>query len=160
MKKLFFIVICFFFCTLSYSQDIIYNLPQKVEDKVQSYLDKIKSENSTASFFAKLSHLRDNVYLLSLMERDTLSSANYNPVEYYLVKRTNRKLKIKQSYLLPLVTGEDIIFADLGSEKLADGRIMHKKVVINIDGFSITFTQSGQLLMINNLPLLAIGSVR
>ena len=146
MKKLFFTVICVFLCTLSYSQDIIYNLPPKVENKVRVYLDKRKSENSTVSFFAKLDHLRDDVYMLSLMEMDTLSSTNYNRVEYYLVKRTNRKLKIDQSYLLPLITGEDLIFADLGSEKLQDGRIMRTKVMINFDGFSITFTQSGEII--------------
>lgn len=44
---------------------------------------------------------------------------------------------------IPIINESDLVFAELGKNKAADGRIMKPRIIMNFDGFTLTFDKSG-----------------
>lgn len=143
MNRIFFlsIIVLFSSCKVK-GQQIVYDLPQKVTEKAKDYLDKYKGTDS--KFIAKLSKQGDERYILFIIHYDFAGLESFRLIEEGLIKKTSRVIRVKE-VLLPLLTDEDFLFADLGSEKMKDGRIAKKKVIFNSEGYPIYFDKSGEL---------------
>ena len=92
-------------------------------------------------FAAKLSTEDNGRYFLSLTEY-TEKDENFKLIKEKVVQKSNRLLRIGKLDI-PIFLSLDLEFADLGSEKLPNGRIAKTKVLHISDGFSITFDRSG-----------------
>lgn len=123
-------------------QQIIYDLPQEVTEKAKDYLDKHNGTDS--KFIARLSKQGDERYILFIIHYDFAGLENFKLIEEGLIKKTSRVIRVNK-VLLPLITDEDFLFADFGSEKMKDGRIAKKKVIFNSEGYPIYFEKSGRL---------------
>ncbi len=132
------------YCSSTKGQYIIYDLPESVTSKVEKYLDKYKSAGDTSKFVAQLSKSADGKYTLFIINHDFSGLENFKLIEEYLIKRTSRKIRINET-LLPLITDEDFIFADFGSEKMKNGRMAKKKVVFTSESYAIKFDKSGKI---------------
>jgi hypothetical protein len=131
----------FNFSVSAQSKFIIYDLPEGVTDKVKEYI--IENKNCSR-FVAKLSVNTDMNYVLSIIDNSEPLDAD-NLINERIIKKTNRRLRINENCLLPLILEEDLIFADFGREKQSDGRIARKKLLFNFDGFTITFDKLGRI---------------
>jgi hypothetical protein len=122
-------------------QQIVYDLPESVTDKVSEHI----SEFSPGSkFIAQLSKQNDGTYVLFIILYDFSGLESFKLVEG-LIESTSRVVKVKEGLFLPLVTDEDFLFADFGSEKMKNGRVAKKKVVFTSEGYPIRFDKTGKL---------------
>jgi hypothetical protein len=143
MNRMFFlsVIILISSCKMN-GQQIVYDLPEKVTEKARDYLDQYKGTDS--KFIAKLSKQGDEKYILFIIHYDFAGLENFKLIEEGLVKKTSRVIRVNE-LLLPLLTDEDFLFADFGSEKMKDGRVAKKKVIFNSEGYPIYFDKRGKL---------------
>src|SRR5690606_38782666 len=54
-----------------------------------------------------------------------------------IIEKSNRMLQVGE-YKMPIMTSEDLLFADLGKIKMPDGRIAQKRVLMTFDCYTLT----------------------
>ena len=124
---------------------IYYDLPKAVDDKVEEYIKTSKIKDDRLFFAAKLSLNTDDHYLLSIIDYNEMNSSKVFGLLFdKVIKKSNRMLRIGDDSL-PIITEEDILFANLGEVKMSDGRVAKKRVLMNFDGYTITFDRSGNI---------------
>lgn len=123
------------------SQQIVYDLPESVTSKVSEHISKFKPDSK---FIAQLSKQNDGRYVLLIMLYDFSGLESFKLVEG-LIEKTSRVVRVKEGLLLPLITDEDFLFSDFGSEKMKNGRVAKKKVVFTSEGYPIHFDKTGKL---------------
>lgn len=123
-------------------QQIIYDLPESVTTKAREHMGKFKSPDS--KFIAQLSKQNDGRYVLFIINYDFAGLENFKLIEEMLIKQTSRVIRVDK-ILLPLITDEDFLFADFGTEKMKDGRTAKKKIVFNSESYAINFDKNGKL---------------
>lgn len=142
MRKILFLIILGMLSSCKMQgQQIVYDLPESVTAKASEYISKFKPDSR---FIAQLSKQNDGRYILFIMLYDFSGLESFKLVEG-LIERTSRVVRVKEGLLLPLVTDEDFLFADFGSEKMKNGRIAKKKVVFTSEGYPIRFDKNGKL---------------
>jgi hypothetical protein len=122
-------------------QQIVYDLPESVTAKASEHISKFRPDSK---FIAQLSKQNDGRYVLYVILYDFSGLESFKLVEG-LIDRTSRVVRVNEGLLLPLVTDEDFLFSDFGSEKMKDGRIAKKKVVFTSEGYPICFDKTGKL---------------
>lgn len=129
----------------SKAQQIVYDFPKPVVEKVLTYVEKTPLENGNI-YVLELAVGDNGQYRLSMLDikKDT-SDIIYN----VLVKNTSRFAKIGTS-MIPVLSAEDFTFADFGTvydpnNKNPKRRVGKRKIVRSFDGYSITFDQSGKI---------------
>lgn len=145
MNKLTLFIILLLCSCSSKAQQIVYDFPKPVIEKVQTYIEKTPLENG--NIYALELAVGDNgQYRLSILEvkKDT-SDIVYN----VLVKNTSRIAKIGNSNF-PVIASEDFDFADFGTvydptNKNPKRRVGKRKIVRSFDGYSITFDRTGKI---------------
>lgn len=128
------------------SQKIVYQFPQKVTEEITGYISNQKTENDKFILVLMLTPSQDQKFTISIFENKVDSS---DLVYNVLIKNTNRFVNIDNNFI-PIITSEDIQFADFGTvnypnEKTGKRRTGKKKVMMNIDGFTITFDNNGTI---------------
>jgi hypothetical protein len=124
------------------AQQIVYDLPQPVVNKI---FQQISASPDTAKLAILLTSLEQGKYKVSILDR--LSA--HKDINETLVKRTNRFVKVNE-ILIPLITHEDIAFADFGTvltpeSKNEKRRVGKKKIIFTDDSKGITFDRSGKI---------------
>lgn len=139
--KLFFVACCLLLSSAAKSQQIVYDLPVTVTDKIKAYTSKF---SDTTQFAIQLSVDSANRYTVYVMEEDNSNSEGARLVNEMLIGQTNRFVRVREK-LLPLITSEDFVFAYLGPGGTRKGKVGRKKLIQNFDGYSITFDTSGRI---------------
>lgn len=139
-----------FFLLISFSSKaqsdfIVYDLPESVTNKVKEYIDGYRLKDNNKQFSGYLFNNKGNHYVLGIMIHDIQSIDTLDLIQEKIIKKTNRMIRAKEDYLIPLMIHEDLIFADLGHTKQKNGKVVRKKVIYNFDGYIITFNKSGKI---------------
>lgn len=126
------------------AQEIIYEFPKSVNDKVQEH---ILQYGDTTKFVALLNVENDGKYSLTIMVNDFAKS--FKDINDVLVSKTSRFAKINTTKM-PLITGEDFVFADFGTvyypeNKSASRRVGKKRHVFIPEDWRIIFDRSGRI---------------
>lgn len=142
MRKILFLIILGIVSSCKMQgQQILYDLPESVTAKASDYISKFEPNNK---FIAQLSSQNDGKYVLFIILYDFSGVESFKLVEG-LIEKTSRFVRVNEGLLLPLVTDEDFLFADFGSEKMKDGRVAKRKVVFTSEGYPIYFDKAGKL---------------
>ncbi len=132
-------------CVAQTKNHIYYDLPKSINTRVRDHIDHYLSKGTDTDFVADLSENTDGRYLLSIIDYKKGSGPKVFGLLYSeVINKSNRMLKIGK-YTIPIITSEDMIFADLGETKMPDGRVAKKRVIMNFDGYTITFDRSGKI---------------
>ncbi|HEU5291450.1 MAG TPA: hypothetical protein VFU05_12460 [Cyclobacteriaceae bacterium] len=144
--KIYIIVFLIFISTAADAQEIIYEFPKSVIDKVQEHI----SHYSDTSKFIALFHVEDDgKYSLTIMKDDFTKDPNFKDITDVLVNKTTRFVKIN-NVKMPMITGEDFIFADFGTvyfpeSKSEKRRVGKKRPMFITEDWSITFDKTGRI---------------
>jgi hypothetical protein len=142
MRKISFLVILAILSSCKmHGQKIVYDLPESVTTKISQHIGQFKSDSR---FIAQLSKQSDGKYIVFIIPYDFEGLENFQLIEG-LINKTSRVVRVSEGLLLPLVTDEDFLFADFGSEKMKDGRVAKKKVFFTSEGYPVYFDKSGKL---------------
>ena len=150
LVKIFWVSAAFYFlcCPKTLSQDkIVYDLPKTVTQNIDSFAANYPDTTKFSVLFSKSD---SNRYTVSVNPRDYSQSEGARLIDDILINKTNRFIRLGNGKLLPMITWDDIQFADFGttynpnspSEKRRVGK---KRVVMNNDGWSITFDVKGNI---------------
>jgi hypothetical protein len=128
------------------AQEIIYDFPKSVADKVQQHISQY---SDTTNFVALLNVENDGKYLLTVMTDDFTIKSNFKDITDVLIKKTNRFVKVND-VKMPMITGEDLIFADFGTVSTPDSksekrRVGKKRPVFVAEDWSISFDRAGKI---------------
>ena len=123
------------------AQKIIYDLPKEVTEKADDFLRKQKG-----SYSILFSSLDSGRFSISFLKVDN-SDKNFELINSKLIQRSNRFLRVKDM-LYPIITREDLQFADFGTENTPNSGSHHRrngkiKVHLTSDEYSITFDKTG-----------------
>jgi hypothetical protein len=143
MKKI--ILIIYIACCLSCSskaQNIVYDFPESVIQKIDKH---ISFYPDTTKFAILFSALDSGKYRISILQ-DLWGLQDINQT---LVQKTSRFVRVNKA-LVPLITWEDITFADFGTvytpeSKSEKRRVGKKKIVFTDDSPGIIFDKSGKI---------------
>ena len=81
----------------------------------------------------------------AIMDYDSESSSDsFQLLINRVIKKSNRLIRVDKTEI-PIITSEDMVFADLGSTGMPNGRIAKKRVLMTFDGYTITFDGSGKI---------------
>jgi len=120
------------------AQTITYELPKPVTEAIDIY---IKAHKSNSGYGAQLSRGDGGIYTIFIYSLSVTDNVFYSKVE----KITNRKVRIG-SLTLPLVTSEDLIFADLGTTQARNGTPGKIRVIRSLDSYFIKFNTQGKIV--------------
>jgi len=128
------------------AQEIVYEFPKSVCEKVQEH---ISHYGDTVKFVA-LFHVEDSgKYSLTIMKNDFAKNPNFKDINDVLITKTSRFVKIN-SVKMPMITGEDFIFADFGTvytpeSKSEKRRVGKKRPMFISEDWNITFDRTGRI---------------
>jgi hypothetical protein len=132
-------------CSAQMKNYIYYDLPEAVTDRIGKHIESRLAKNKDLRFTANLYQNSDNNYVVSIIDYHAKSNSDsFNLVIEGIIEKSNRMLRV-DNIEIPIMTSEDMIFADLGKTKMPDGRIAKKRVQMIFDGFTITFDRSGKI---------------
>jgi hypothetical protein len=127
------------------SQKIIYDFPSSVTEQIRSHNSKY---NDSTKFFVLFTVEKSERYAVTIVDF-SLTTPNLGLINEVLVSKTNRFARVGNK-LIPLVTREDLEFADFGTEETPNSKsekrkIGKRKVIFNSEHFTITFDKSGKI---------------
>ena len=131
-------------CKAQNSDYIMYDLPDPVSEKLNERINYVSSKNEAAKFVGLLNKVDHERYNLALIDYDAKTQKKVLGLLSTVVLKSNRAIQLGEQ-VVPLITNEDILFANLGKEKMPDGRIAKKRVIFNYNGFSIAFNRVGTI---------------
>ncbi len=140
MKKVILLVLILLSFGNLRAQKIIYELPPKVTELLSKYLSE-RNDSLKKDTLALYLEKSGDLYQIDLME---FSFSRL--ITDTIISRTNRFVKVDDTYL-PLVTEEDILFANFGErpprkEGGAKGKV---KILLIIEYFAIKFDRKGNI---------------
>jgi len=132
-------------CSAQMKNHIYYDLPETVTGKIKEHIESYSSKDKGLLFVANLYRDLDNNYVLSIMDYNAKNSSDsFSLLIGGVIEKSNRMLRVG-NYEIPIMTSEDMQFADLGETEMPDGRIAKKRVLMTFDGYTITFDRSGKI---------------
>jgi len=83
------------------------------------------------------------------MDDDFSKNSNFKDINDVLITETSRFVKIN-NIKMPMITGEDLIFADFGTVDTPESqnpkrRVGKKRVIFIAEGWQITFNEGGRI---------------
>lgn len=124
---------------------IFYRLSTEVYDELDRYLDEF-SNLKDSDFAAKMYKDGDGNYVITLLNlRSQDSKDKFSLVNEKIIQKSNRYLSIK-NIKIPIFTPLDLALADVGTVKSNSGREGRPAMIMFLDGFTITFNSSGDVL--------------
>ncbi len=132
-------------CAAQMDNYIYYNLPENVTERIEFYIENYSSRDDGVHFVAYLFDDDNNNYVISIIDYNVESSSeSFLLLLNGIIEKSNRMLQVGE-YKMPIMTSEDLLFADLGKIKMPDGRIAQKRVLMTFDGYTITFDRLGKI---------------
>jgi hypothetical protein len=138
---LIFSVACFLSCS-SKAQQIIYDFPEAVVQKIDKHISFYPDSTKFAILFSPID---SGKYRISIL-KDLWGLQDINQT---LIQKTSRFVRVNKT-LVPLITWEDIMFADFGTvyhpeSKSEKRRVGKKKIHFTNDDEGIIFDKSGKI---------------
>jgi hypothetical protein len=132
------------FLSLTASCQIIYDLPETVDNKIEAYISK----NPTGKYVILFSQYDSSRYGISISD-DFSNVESFKLIQETLVDKTCRFVKTSNN-MIPLITLDDIQFADYGTVNYPDAknpkrRVGKRKVIFTSDAPVIEFDASGRI---------------
>lgn len=126
------------------SAQIIYDLPETVDKKIEERISK----NPDGKYVIIFSERDSSRYGISISD-DFSKVESFKLIQETLVEKTNRFVKIGNN-MIPLITWNDIYFADYGTVYYPDAksekrRVGKRKVHFTSDAPVIEFDASGRI---------------
>lgn len=142
MGKIFILVIVTLYSCSVEAQHIVYDLPINVVKQIEQH---ISHYSDTTKFAILFSPIDSGKYRISIL-KDLWGLQDINQT---LVQKTSRFVRVNKA-LVPLITWEDITFADFGTvyhpeSKSGKRRVGKKKIHFTHDGEGIIFDKSGKI---------------
>jgi hypothetical protein len=132
-------------CAAQMNNYIYYNLPENVTQRIEDHIENYSSKDGVMHFVAYLFDDANDNYVISIIDYNPKSSSeSFLLLLNGIIEKSNRVLQVGE-YEMPIMTSEDLVFADLGKTKMPDGRIAQKRVLMTFDGYTITFDRSGKI---------------
>jgi hypothetical protein len=128
------------------AQEINYEFPKQVTDKIQEHISHF---GDTSKFVALLNVEEAGRFSLTVMKDDFTKNPSFKDITDVLITKTNRFVKINNTKM-PLITGEDLIFADFGTVYSPDSksekrRVGKKRPMFISEDWRIKFDRSGKI---------------
>lgn len=124
------------------AQNIVYDFPESVVQKIDKHISWYPD---TTKFAILFSSLDSGKYRISILNDLT----SHKAINETLVQKTNRFVRV-HNILIPMITTEDITFADFGTvytpeSKSEKRKVGKKKILFTDDSKGITFDKSGKV---------------
>ena len=130
-------------CSAQVNSHIYYDLPESVTKHIKDHIDNSKLESS--HFAAHLFVNTDRNYVLTIINYNSKGrSDSFKFFADRVIERSNRLIRVGKNEM-PIITSEDMVFADIGSTEMSDGRVAKKRVLMTFDGYTIIFDRSGKI---------------
>ena len=150
IKSLLFLFALAICCCNAYAQkninnNIIYNLPKSVEERIGVMFSnkKVLSKDYVAIFSIKSA----GIYNVSLLKIDFLKFSTDSLYSFTdkFIKYNNRFLEIKNLGRFPILFSEDFLFGTYGEVSFPNGKRGKRKILVSNDGYNISFDARGNI---------------